>query len=84
MVAYGQSNVARVMFAKKLREYIKVHGIRVFSIDPGGMVSLHPLLHKSSVNMFSGSHRIAKTLYHRVYRTNRAIKKYRPYVATDL
>lgn len=35
--AYGQSNVARVMFAKRLGEKLKSHGIRVFSIDPGGM-----------------------------------------------
>jgi len=35
--AYGQSNVARVMFAKKLGEKLKSQGIRVFSIDPGGM-----------------------------------------------
>jgi NAD(P)-dependent dehydrogenase (short-subunit alcohol dehydrogenase family) len=35
--AYGQSNVARVMFAKKLGQKLKSLGIRVFSIDPGGM-----------------------------------------------
>jgi NAD(P)-dependent dehydrogenase (short-subunit alcohol dehydrogenase family) len=35
--AYGQSNVARVMFAKRLGEKLKSQGIRVFSIDPGGM-----------------------------------------------
>lgn len=37
MTAYGQSNVARVMFAKRLGEKLKSRGIRVFSIDPGGM-----------------------------------------------
>lgn len=36
MVAYSQSNVARVMFAKRLGEKLKDQGIRVFSIDPGG------------------------------------------------
>ncbi|KAJ6119874.1 Short-chain dehydrogenase/reductase SDR [Penicillium sp. IBT 18751x] len=37
--AYGQSNVARVMFAKKLGEKLKSHGIRVFSIDPGAVMT---------------------------------------------
>ncbi|KAJ5122447.1 Short-chain dehydrogenase/reductase SDR [Penicillium atrosanguineum] len=35
--AYGQSNVARVMFAKRLGEKLKSQGIRVFSIDPGAV-----------------------------------------------
>lgn len=43
MVAYGQSNVARVMFAKRLAEKLKEQGIRVFSIDPGGMSTSNPL-----------------------------------------
>ncbi|OQD74887.1 hypothetical protein PENDEC_c009G02810 [Penicillium decumbens] len=37
--AYGQSNVARVMFAKKLGEKLKSQGIRVFSIDPGAVMT---------------------------------------------
>ncbi|KAJ5098765.1 hypothetical protein N7532_005766 [Penicillium argentinense] len=37
--AYGQSNAARVMFAKRLGEKLKSHGIRVFSIDPGAVQS---------------------------------------------
>ncbi|KAJ5379120.1 Short-chain dehydrogenase/reductase SDR [Penicillium cosmopolitanum] len=37
--AYGQSNVARTMFAKKLAEKLKAKGIRVFSIDPGAVQS---------------------------------------------
>ncbi|KAJ5689915.1 hypothetical protein N7462_004307 [Penicillium macrosclerotiorum] len=39
MAAYGQSNVARIMFAKKLGEKLKSQGIRVFSIDPGAVRS---------------------------------------------
>ncbi|KAJ5370541.1 uncharacterized protein N7496_006633 [Penicillium cataractarum] len=35
--AYGQSNAARTMFAKRLGEKLKVQGIRVFSIDPGSV-----------------------------------------------
>ncbi|KAJ5486050.1 Short-chain dehydrogenase/reductase SDR [Penicillium desertorum] len=37
MVAYGQSNAARVMFAKRLGEKLKTEKIRVFSIDPGAV-----------------------------------------------
>ncbi|KAJ5243099.1 uncharacterized protein N7469_001426 [Penicillium citrinum] len=37
--AYGQSNVARTMFAKKLAEKLKGKGIRIFSIDPGAVQS---------------------------------------------
>jgi NAD(P)-dependent dehydrogenase (short-subunit alcohol dehydrogenase family) len=37
--AYGQSNVARVMFAKKLGQKLKSLGIRVFSIDPGAVMT---------------------------------------------
>lgn len=36
MTAYSQSNVARVMFVKRLSEKLKGQGIRVLSIDPGG------------------------------------------------
>jgi NAD(P)-dependent dehydrogenase (short-subunit alcohol dehydrogenase family) len=36
MVAYGQSNAARVMFVKRLGEKLKDEQIRVFSVDPGG------------------------------------------------
>ena len=43
MAAYGQSNVARVMFTKRLGEKLKSQGIRVFSIDPGGSSILHLL-----------------------------------------
>lgn len=39
MGAYGQSNVARVMFAKKLAAKVKSKGIRVYSIDPGGTLA---------------------------------------------
>ncbi|CAG8887031.1 unnamed protein product [Penicillium egyptiacum] len=39
MVAYGQSNAARVMFVKRLGERLKVEKIRVFSIDPGAVQS---------------------------------------------
>ncbi|KGO67781.1 Short-chain dehydrogenase/reductase SDR [Penicillium italicum] len=39
MVAYGQSNAARVMFAKRLGEKLKNEKIRVFSIDPGAVHS---------------------------------------------
>ena len=37
MVAYGQSNAARVMFVKRLGKKLKAEKIRVFSVDPGGM-----------------------------------------------
>ncbi|KXG46852.1 Short-chain dehydrogenase/reductase SDR [Penicillium griseofulvum] len=37
MVAYGQSNAARVMFAKKLGEKLESEKIRVFSVDPGAV-----------------------------------------------
>ncbi|KAJ5561898.1 hypothetical protein N7461_000659 [Penicillium sp. DV-2018c] len=37
MVAYGQSNAARVMFVKRLGEKLKSEKIRVFSLDPGAM-----------------------------------------------
>ncbi|OQE31940.1 hypothetical protein PENSTE_c001G05710 [Penicillium steckii] len=37
--AYGQSNAARTMFAKKLPEKLKGKGIRIFSIDPGAVQS---------------------------------------------
>ena len=40
MVAYGQSNAARVMFIKKLGEKLKAQQIRVFSVDPGGSLSI--------------------------------------------
>lgn len=36
MVAYGQSNAARVMFVKRLGEKLKNEKLRVFSVDPGG------------------------------------------------
>jgi NAD(P)-dependent dehydrogenase (short-subunit alcohol dehydrogenase family) len=36
LAAYGQSNVARVMFAKRLAEKLSAKKIRVYSIDPGG------------------------------------------------
>ncbi|KAJ5358126.1 hypothetical protein N7541_005284 [Penicillium brevicompactum] len=39
MVAYGQSNAARVMFAKSLGEKLKNEKIRVFSVDPGAVHS---------------------------------------------
>ncbi|KAJ5160279.1 uncharacterized protein N7482_007283 [Penicillium canariense] len=42
LVAYSQSNAARTMFAKRLGENLKSQGIRVFSIDPGG-ICLHRL-----------------------------------------
>jgi hypothetical protein len=35
--AYGQSNAARTIFALFLGEKLKGEGIRVFSVDPGGM-----------------------------------------------
>lgn len=38
LVAYSQSNAARVMFVKSLAEKLGDRGIRVFSIDPGGML----------------------------------------------
>ncbi|KAJ5158660.1 Short-chain dehydrogenase/reductase SDR [Penicillium coprophilum] len=37
MVAYGQSNAARVMFVKRLGEKLKEDKIRVFSVDPGAV-----------------------------------------------
>ncbi|KAJ5382854.1 Short-chain dehydrogenase/reductase SDR [Penicillium concentricum] len=37
MVAYGQSNAARVMFVKRLGEKLKNEKIRVFSVDPGAV-----------------------------------------------
>ncbi|GLI74382.1 hypothetical protein PoHVEF18_002619 [Penicillium ochrochloron] len=37
--AYGQSNAARTMFAKRLGEQLNSQGIRVFSIDPGSVNS---------------------------------------------
>ncbi|KAJ5561899.1 Short-chain dehydrogenase/reductase SDR [Penicillium sp. DV-2018c] len=37
LAAYGQSNVARVMFVKRLGEKLKSEKIRVFSIDPGAV-----------------------------------------------
>ncbi|KAJ5946355.1 hypothetical protein N7454_003194 [Penicillium verhagenii] len=37
LAAYCQSNVARVMFAKRLSENLKGQGIRVYSIDPGSV-----------------------------------------------
>lgn len=40
MVAYGQSNAARVMFVKELAERLKGQGVRTYSIDPGGMYLL--------------------------------------------
>ncbi|KAJ5860294.1 Short-chain dehydrogenase/reductase SDR [Penicillium soppii] len=39
MVAYGQSNAARVMFVKRLGEKLKDEQIRVFSVDPGAVQS---------------------------------------------
>lgn len=40
MVAYGQSNAARAMFVKELARKLKDKGVRVYSIDPGGMKTL--------------------------------------------
>ncbi|KAL6896195.1 NAD(P)-binding protein [Trichoderma longibrachiatum] len=37
--AYGQSNVARAVFAKFLAEKLKGEHIRVFSVDPGAVAS---------------------------------------------
>ncbi|KZN93062.1 Retinol dehydrogenase [Penicillium chrysogenum] len=37
MVAYGQSNAARVMFVKRLGKKLKAEKIRVFSVDPGAV-----------------------------------------------
>ncbi|EED11607.1 short-chain dehydrogenase, putative [Talaromyces stipitatus ATCC 10500] len=37
LMAYCQSNAARVMFAKALADRLAGHGIRVFSIDPGAV-----------------------------------------------
>lgn len=48
MVAYGQSNAARVMFVKRLGEKLKSEKIRVFSIDPGGMLCFLLLFSGSS------------------------------------
>ncbi|KAJ5091784.1 Short-chain dehydrogenase/reductase SDR [Penicillium alfredii] len=39
VVAYGQSNVARVMFVKQLAKKMQGEGIRIFSIDPGAVLS---------------------------------------------
>ncbi|KAF4172046.1 hypothetical protein CNMCM8694_008177 [Aspergillus lentulus] len=39
LVAYSQSNAARVMFVKSLAEKLGNQGIRVFSIDPGAVSS---------------------------------------------
>ncbi|GIJ85018.1 hypothetical protein Asppvi_003873 [Aspergillus pseudoviridinutans] len=39
LVAYGQSNAARVMFAKALAEKLEGQKIRVYSIDPGAVQS---------------------------------------------
>ncbi|RHZ65516.1 uncharacterized protein CDV56_108503 [Aspergillus thermomutatus] len=39
LVAYSQSNAARVMFVKALAEKLGDQGIRVFSIDPGAVRS---------------------------------------------
>ncbi|CAG8088290.1 unnamed protein product [Penicillium olsonii] len=39
MVAYGQSNAARVMFVKRLGEKLCDEQIRVFSVDPGAVQS---------------------------------------------
>ncbi|KAL1967730.1 hypothetical protein VTN77DRAFT_2987 [Rasamsonia byssochlamydoides] len=39
LAAYGQSNAARVMFAKSLAEKLRDRKIRVFSIDPGAVRS---------------------------------------------
>ncbi|KAF4168137.1 hypothetical protein CNMCM6936_003245 [Aspergillus lentulus] len=39
LVAYSQSNAARVMFVKSLAEKLGDQGIRVFSIDPGAVRS---------------------------------------------
>ncbi|KAJ5898167.1 hypothetical protein N7504_008455 [Penicillium tannophilum] len=39
IAAYCQSNVARVMFAKKLSENLKGQGIRAYSIDPGSVTT---------------------------------------------
>ncbi|KAJ5185421.1 Short-chain dehydrogenase/reductase SDR [Penicillium cf. griseofulvum] len=39
MVAYGQSNAARVMFVKRLGEKLKSEKIRVFSVDPGAVLT---------------------------------------------
>ncbi|CAG8014267.1 unnamed protein product [Penicillium salamii] len=39
MVAYGQSNAARVMFVKRLGEKLKNEKLRVFSVDPGAVQS---------------------------------------------
>ncbi|KAL1987931.1 hypothetical protein VTN96DRAFT_1915 [Rasamsonia emersonii] len=39
LTAYGQSNAARVMFAKSLAEKLRDRKIRVFSIDPGAVRS---------------------------------------------
>jgi NAD(P)-dependent dehydrogenase (short-subunit alcohol dehydrogenase family) len=36
LAAYGQSNVARVMFVKRLAEKLSAKKIRVYAIDPGG------------------------------------------------
>ncbi|KAL3459000.1 hypothetical protein BJX64DRAFT_301610 [Aspergillus heterothallicus] len=37
LIAYAQSNAARVMFAKALAAKLRGEGIRVFSIDPGAV-----------------------------------------------
>ncbi|KAF7133893.1 hypothetical protein CNMCM5793_005359 [Aspergillus hiratsukae] len=39
LVAYSQSNAARVMFVKSLAEKLGDQGIRVFSVDPGAVCS---------------------------------------------
>ncbi|KAJ5587607.1 Short-chain dehydrogenase/reductase SDR [Penicillium hispanicum] len=39
MAAYGQSSVARVMFAKRLGDKLNDQGIRVYSIDPGAVAT---------------------------------------------
>ncbi|KAF4218263.1 hypothetical protein CNMCM8980_005487 [Aspergillus fumigatiaffinis] len=39
LVAYNQSNAARVMFVKSLAGKLRDQGIRVFSIDPGAVLS---------------------------------------------
>lgn len=60
MVAYGQSNAARVMFAQKLGEKLKEEQIRVFSVDPGG---------KSCMVFPSGRYGMLTYLYSRAIRS---------------
>lgn len=62
MVAYGQSNAARVMFAKSLGEKLKNEKIRVFSVDPGGQFWSCAIPASSLLTQYSGSFRLAATL----------------------